>query len=112
MGDLHDALHPPSPVPGSAAPFVDAVAANARRASPAYHAMEREAVERRVWAMLALATRGEEDELAAVLADDAPLFAAFFQNVDLLFDGGSPEAGAVGAAVMQAVEIVSARPGE
>lgn len=41
--------------------------------------------------------------VAARLAGDPPLLAIFFQNVDLLYEHGDPDADAVSLAVMEAL---------
>ena len=48
---------------------------------------------------------------AAALLADPPLFAAAFQNVDLLFLASSPHADTVASRVMRALELAAAREG-
>lgn len=94
------------PAHGRAAlPFLEAVAAQlgsplvpgGRDRSPA---REREAALRAVRVLQTAA--GGPDAAALLLAADPALLAAFFGNVDLLFEAGYPGADAVGMAVVQA----------
>jgi hypothetical protein len=62
------------------------------------------AIARRVAAMVRAASAGPLEVAAAELRADPPLFAAFFQNLDLLFAAPVPESDAVSALVMAALE--------
>ena len=53
---------------------------------------------------LRLLRQPEAADAADRLANDPVMLAAFFQNVDLLYENGYPEADAVAALVMHAVE--------
>jgi len=100
------------PADGRAAlPFLEAVAAQlgsplvpgGRDRSPA---REREAALRAIGVLRAAAAPpaegGGPDAAALLLGGDPGLLAAFFGNVDLLFENGFPGVDAVGAAVVQA----------
>lgn len=52
----------------------------------------------------------ELDEAAHELASHAPVLAAFFQNIDLLYADGFAEADAVSALVMRALEFSAEMP--
>jgi hypothetical protein len=65
------------------------------------------AVAHRVAAMVRAAAAGPLPVAAAELRADPPLFAAFFQNLDLLFAAPVPESDAVSALVMAALEEVA-----
>ena len=61
------------------------------------------------------ATRAEDiralDEAAFELASSPPMLAAFYQNVDLLYNAGFPDADAVSALIMRALEHSAELPG-
>jgi hypothetical protein len=62
------------------------------------------AIARRVAAMVRAPGTGPLEVAAEALRADPPLFAAFFQNLDLLFDAPAAEADAVSGLVMAALE--------
>lgn len=92
-----------SELPGAEAmlPFAAAVVAQLARGADA---RGEAAAARRVGAMVRAAAAGPLDVAAADLCTDSPLFAAFFQNLDLLFAAPVPEADAVSGLVMVALE--------
>jgi hypothetical protein len=61
-------------------------------------------IARRVAAMVRASGVGPPEVAAEALCADPPLFAAFFQNLDLLFAAPAPEADAVSGLVMAALE--------
>jgi hypothetical protein len=61
-------------------------------------------IARRVAAMVRAAAAGPLEVAAVELRADPPLFAALFQNLDLLFAAPVPESDAVSALVMAALE--------
>jgi hypothetical protein len=82
----------------SALPFLEAATEQvAHRGDPQD---EREVGER----ALALLRDPETEDAAARLVREPPMLAAFFQNVDLLFEHRDPRAGAVAGLVMRALE--------
>lgn len=111
------APHPSGDLPatgedGAALPFIAAVAAQLGRAvdSPAPADEERRVAER-VVAVLRLARRSPSAEAGPehageLLVRDVVLLAAFFQNVDLLYEHGDPRADAVSLAVMHALSLL------
>ena len=46
----------------------------------------------------------QPEAVAAALAHDAPMLAAFFQNIDLLYEAECPDANAVSTTIMRALE--------
>ena len=49
-------------------------------------------------------TSAQPEAAAVALAHDAPMLAAFFQNIDLLYEAECPDANAVSTTVMRALE--------
>ncbi|HET6764777.1 MAG TPA: hypothetical protein VFH27_13925 [Longimicrobiaceae bacterium] len=104
------------PAPPGLEPFVRAVVQQLCASTGAYGQPEEGAAEARV----ERAARGFVDramsgeppaELGAGLADDVPLLAAFFQNVDLLYEHGYAQADAVSGLIMAALERLEAAGG-
>ena len=96
-----------SELAGAAAmlPFASAVVTQLARGAGAG---AEAAIARRVAAMVRASAGGPLEVAAEALCADPPLFAAFFQNLDLLFAAPVPEADAVSGLVMAAL----ARAGE
>lgn len=98
----------------AALPFARAVVTQLARAPGAAAApAEERRVAEEVAAVLRLArpeSRGDAgpERAGERLAADATLLAAFFQNVDLLYDHGYRHADAVSLAVMHAVSLLEA----
>lgn len=89
------------------------VAQLARPGGTAATPTEEERVVERVLAVLRLARRASPtdpgpERAGESLAHDTVLLAAFFQNVDLLYDHGYRHADAVSLAVMHAVSLLEA----
>jgi hypothetical protein len=82
-------------------PFASSVVAQLARGADA---ADEGATARRVAAVVRSAASGPLEVAAADLCADPPLFAAFFQNLDLLFAAPVPEADAVSGLVMAALE--------
>lgn len=111
------APHPPpgdslSAVDGAALPFIAAVAGQlARSADPASPASEERRVAERVVALLRLAGGAPSadagpERAGELLGGDVVLLAAFFQNVDLLYEHGYDQADAVSLAIMHALSLL------
>jgi hypothetical protein len=54
------------------------------------------------------APSAQHEAAAVALAHDAPMLAAFFQNIDLLYEAECPDANAVSSTVMRALERLEA----
>ena len=50
----------------------------------------------------------QHEAAAGALAHDAPMLAAFFQNIDLLYEAECPDANAVSSTIMRALERLEA----
>jgi hypothetical protein len=85
-------------------PFASAVVAQLARGAGAG---AESGIGRRVAAMVRASTAGPLEVAAEALRSDPPLFAAFFQNLDLLFDAPPAESDAVSGLVMAALEGVT-----
>jgi hypothetical protein len=66
---------------------------------------EREALTERVATVVLESARARDDALALRLLGEPALAAAFFENLDLLYDSPSAYADAVGALVMRVLEL-------
>lgn len=86
---------------GADLPFAAAVVRQLTR-HPAEEPLAPAAVAQRVVDLLLAAERGDEAAEHALAADHAML-AAFFQNVDLLYQHGHPTADSVSALILQAL---------
>jgi hypothetical protein len=84
-------------------PFASAVVTQLARGAEVGADME---IARRVAAMVRASSTGPLEVAAEALRSDPPLFAAFFQNLDLLFGAPVPESDAVSGLVMAALERV------
>lgn len=95
----------------AAAPFIAAVAVQLARATESAPPDEERSVAERAVAVLRLAHRSPRAEAGPerageLLGGDVALLAAFFQNVDLLYEHGYTHADAVSLAVMHAVSLL------
>lgn len=85
-------------------PFLAAVAEQAARLAEPDASADAVAAEAAATRALALLQEPGTDEAVERLLADAPLLAAFFQNLDLLYAHAAPPADAVAALVMRALE--------
>lgn len=96
-----------------ALPFARAVFTQLARAPGAYsdsHTHDIDALALRISALLRSAASGGSSMGDSLMAEPI-MAAAFFQNVDLLYDSSFPRADAVSSAIMQALEGLSAEAG-